>query len=82
METKDWIIVSGLILSFCTTLYALGVKFINTWERIEREKIEKDRELNKERLEALVRIAVREMVDEVKDNYAELIGYLKNGTFK
>lgn len=75
METKDWVIIGGIALSFFTTVYTLGVKWIAAWERIEREK-------DKERIEGIVKIHVREMVDEIKENYAEMISLLKSGTFK
>lgn len=75
MEIKDWIIIGGSILSFFVTVYSLGVKWISAWERVEREK-------DKDRIEAIVKIHVREMVDEIKENYAEMIQLLKNGTFK
>lgn len=75
METKDWIIIGGLVLSFSTTMYALGIKWISAWERVEREK-------DKDRIEAVVKIHVREMVDEIKENYAEMIQLIKTGTFK
>lgn len=75
METKDWVIVGGIALSFFTTIYALGVKWVTAWERIEREK-------DKDRIEGIVKIHVRELVDEIKENYAEMIQLLKTGTFK
>lgn len=75
METKEWIIVAGLVLSFCTTIYAIGSKWIETWERIEKEK-------DKARIEGIVKVHVREMIDEVKENYAEMIQLIKTGTFK
>lgn len=75
METKDWIIIGGLVLSFCTTLYALGSKAIAAWERVQKET-------SKERIEAIAKLHLKEMYEEIKENYAEMISLLKNGTFK
>lgn len=75
MEINELLAIVIPSVTFIIGLITLGIKGINSWERVQITK-------NREHIEAVVDLRFKDNQDEIEERYMKMTSLIKSGTFK